>query len=189
MKYIALHSPFTHLCMCHRSSPTRVVILVPRAFHRGVGGPSERHYCLGKDYKRAGQWIYGHWLRYCSATARAAQRQRTRGERCKQRPSRGPRSWTYFLHRTLKERHLDYQPVTGHPAGLQKEQPDVRQPAWTAGKTSVSAVSYPQIDWHIHAYTHHFCSSPFWLSLPSVIDSVAVGGLLRCDNQPQKINF
>lgn len=80
VKYISLHSPFTHLCMCHRSSPTRVVILVPRAFHRGVGAPSERHYCLGKDYKRAGQWIYGHWLRYCSATAREAQRQRW-GER------------------------------------------------------------------------------------------------------------
>lgn len=56
-----------------------------------------------------------------------ARRRRTRGERCKQRPGRGPRSRTYFLRRTLKERHLGYQPVT-------------------AGKTSVSAVSYPQID-------------------------------------------
>lgn len=157
---VSLHSPLR----VPSSSPSRLVMLVPRAFHRGVGAPSERHYCLGKDYKRAGQWIYGHWLHYCSATAWAAQRQCARGKRCKQRLSGGPHSQTYFLRSTLKVRHLDYQPVTGCPAGLQKEQPrpDARQPAWTTGKTSVLAVSYPQSDWHIHTCTHHLYSGPSW---------------------------
>lgn len=105
---VSLHSPLR----VPSSSPSRVMILVPRAFHRGVGAPSECHYCLGKDYKRAGQWIYGHWLRYCSSTTWAAQRQCTRGKRCKQRPSRWPHSLTYFLRWTVKARRLDYQPVT-----------------------------------------------------------------------------
>lgn len=53
---VSLPSP---LCV-PSSSPSRVVILVPRPFQHGVNAPSEQHYCLSKDYKRAGQWIYGH---------------------------------------------------------------------------------------------------------------------------------